>query len=69
MFSDKDVMREKIKGEFSLKVNSKLSMPRKIEKFANDSAAFYMHKSRNFLEKLDEQMKNRLVKEVEEKKL
>ena len=44
-------------------------MPRKIEKFANDSAAFYMHKSRNFLEKLDEQMKNRLVKEVEEKKL
>jgi len=47
-------MREKIKGEFFIKVNSKLPMPWKIQKFASDSAAFYMHKSRNFLEKLDE---------------
>ena len=32
--------REKLKGEFSLKLNSKLRMPKKIEKFANDAAAF-----------------------------
>jgi hypothetical protein len=53
--------REKLKGEFSLKLNSKLRMPKKIEKFANDAAAFYLHKNRNFLQKLEEQAKERLA--------
>lgn len=42
-------------------------MPKKIEKFASDAAAFYLHKNRNFLQKLEEQAKERLANEEEDK--
>ena len=44
---------EKLKGQFRLKINHNLSMPKKIEKYAEEPIVFYLHKKRNFIKKLN----------------
>lgn len=46
------VNQEKLKGKFDLKINNGLRMSKKIEMFANDDVAFFLHKNRNFITKL-----------------
>jgi len=48
---------EKLKGRFFLKINQKLPMNKKIEAYANEKVAFYLHKSRNFIHKIKNSMK------------
>ena len=44
---------EKLKGRFTLIINKDLPMKKQIEKFANEPVAYYLHKNRNFIEKLE----------------
>lgn len=44
--------KEKLKGKFVLKINHDLQMTKKIEMYANDNVAFFLHKNRNFITKL-----------------
>ena len=44
--------KEKLKGNFKLLINVDLPMNKKIEKYASDPVAFYLHKDRNFIKKL-----------------
>jgi len=46
------VNQEKLKGKFDLKINHGLRMSKKIEMYANEDVAFFLHKNRNFLTKL-----------------
>lgn len=46
------VNQEKLKGHFNLKINHDLKMNKKIEMYANDNVAFFLHKGRNFIFKL-----------------
>ena len=46
------VNQEKLMGKFDLKINHGLAMNKKIEMYANDNVAFYLHKNRNFINKL-----------------
>ena len=46
---------EKLKGRFHLRINHGLNMSKKIEMYANDNVAFLLHKSRNFLFKLEKE--------------
>ena len=55
--------QEKLKGKFDLKINHGLRMSKKIEMYANDDVAFFLHKNRNFLDKL----KKAEEKHIEEK--
>lgn len=54
---------EKLKGRFKLRMNPNLPMSKKIETFANEKVAFYLHKNRNFIHKLDT-----TIKELEKEK-
>ena len=60
---------EKLQGRFKLKINDKLPMHTKIEKYANESLAFYLHKKRNFIDKLkhlhNEQVKSQRFTSIE----
>ena len=47
------VNNEKLKGRFTLIINKDLPMKKQIEKFANEPVAYYLHKNRNFIEKLE----------------
>ena len=44
---------ETLKGHFKLRINSKQPMPKKIEKFACEPVAFYLHKKNDFLHRLE----------------
>jgi hypothetical protein len=46
------VNQEKLKGHFDLMINHNLQMSKKIEMYANDNVAFFLHKNRNFISKL-----------------
>ena len=48
---------EKLKGRFRLRINNSLPMNKKIEAYANEKVAFYLHKSRNFIHKIKSSMK------------
>ena len=48
---------EKLKGRFRLRINHDLPMSKKIETYANEKVAFYLHKNRNFIHKLEHSMK------------
>ena len=37
-----------------MKVNHNLSMPKKIEKYAEEPIVFYLHKKRNFIKKIND---------------
>jgi hypothetical protein len=45
--------KEKLKGKFSLRISKNLSISKKIEKYAQDSMVFHLHKNRNFLRKIE----------------
>ena len=49
---DAKINQEKLKGRFDLKINHALGMNKKIEMYANDGVAFFLHKNRNFIKKL-----------------
>ena len=49
---DSKVNQEKLKGRFDLRINHALGMNKKIEMYANDGVAFFLHKNRNFIKKL-----------------
>ena len=44
---------EKMKGRFKITINKDLAMKKQIQKFGNEPIVFYLHKHRNFLNKLD----------------
>ena len=43
---------EVLNGRYNLKINARQSMPKKIEKFACEPVAFYLHKKNDFLTRL-----------------
>jgi hypothetical protein len=45
--------KEKMRGRFQLRISSKLPEVKKIEKYAQDSMVFHLHKNRNFLRKIE----------------
>ena len=47
-----------------MRINHNLEMGKKIEMYANDNIAFYLHKNRNFINKLFQEKK---AKEREQK--
>jgi len=49
---DSKINQEKLKGRFDLRINHALNMNKKIEIYANDDVAFFLHKNRNFIKKL-----------------
>lgn len=44
---------EKLKGAFKLLINHELPMHKKIERYGTEPVAFYLHKQRNFIKKLE----------------
>jgi hypothetical protein len=54
MFDEVKATVEKLKGRFDLRINSHLSMPKKINKLSIDPLAFHLHKNRQFMRKLKE---------------
>ena len=51
-FNEAQAQKEKLMGDFQLNINKNLTMPQKIEKFAEDSVVYYLHKNRNFFKKM-----------------
>ena len=45
--------KEKLKGAFKLLINHELPMHKKIERYGTEPVAFYLHKQRNFIKKLE----------------
>lgn len=43
------INQEKLKGRFELMINHNLNMRKKIEMYANEDVAFFLHKNRNFI--------------------
>ena len=43
-FNEAQAQKEKLLGDFQLKINKNLTTPQKIGKFSEDSVAFYLHK-------------------------
>ena len=41
-----------MKGRFKVNINKNLDMPTRIQSFSNDPVAYYLHKNRNFIRKL-----------------
>lgn len=54
LFDDVKSTVEKLKGRFDLRINSRLPMGTKINKFGMDPLAFHLHKNRQFIRKLTE---------------
>ena len=48
---------EKMKGRFKLIINKDLAMSKQIQKFGNEPIVFYLHKHRNFFQKLKNRKK------------
>lgn len=57
LYSEALANKEKLAGDFSLRLNTNLKMHQKIEKYAQDSVIFFLHKNRNFVEKIQRQEK------------
>ena len=51
---------EMMKGRYEVNMSSKLSLPKKIVKFAYEPVAFYLHKKRDFINRLDANYEQRL---------
>lgn len=48
---------EKMRGRFEVNINENLAMKTKIQAFSNDPVAYYLHKNRNFIRKLEKKRK------------
>ena len=42
-----------LNGRYNLKINERQAMPKKIEKFACEPVAFYLHKKNDFMTRLE----------------
>lgn len=61
--------KEKLAGDFKLRINRNLQMHQKIEKYSQDSVVFFLHKKRNFIEKIHRQeQEDDLRKQADEEK-
>ena len=59
------MQNEKMKGRFSLTINKGLEMKKRIQKFGNEPICYYLHKNRNFLQKLeDKQVRTTEVEKI-----
>jgi len=58
IFNEMQTKKEKIKGRFDIKLNHRLPMQVKIEQLGTDSIAFYMHKNRQFIKKLEDHVRD-----------
>ena len=67
-FNEASSNKEKLKGGFSLRISKNLSIDKKIEKYAQDSMVFHLHKNRNFLRKIELQEKEENAKRENEEK-
>ena len=48
------MQNEKMKGRFEVTINKNLEMKKRIQKFGNEPICYYLHKNRNFLQKLED---------------
>ena len=46
-------------GKYDLKLNKKLPYPKKIEKFAQEPIAYYLHKKNDFLKRIEKHNQNK----------
>ena len=51
-FSTSAANKEKLNGHFNLKMSKNLTMPKKIEQYAQEPVVFFLHKNRNFIKKI-----------------
>eukprot|EP00347_Sterkiella_histriomuscorum_P015555 403356589 len=58
LFDTKKAQLDVLRGQFHLRLNRKLPFVRKIEKYANEPVAFYLHKKRDFLQRIDQMEHN-----------
>ena len=56
------MQNEKMKGRFEVTINKNLEMKKRIQKFGNEPICYYLHKNRNFLQKLEDK-RNRVTAE------
>ena len=54
------MQNEKMKGRFEVTINKNLEMKKRIQKFGNEPICYYLHKNRNFLQKLEDK-RNRVT--------
>lgn len=50
---------EKMRGRFKVNINKNLDMKKRIQTFSNDPVAYYLHKNRNFIRKLQPSSEDR----------
>ena len=46
------MQQEILKGKFKLKISDHLEKPQRIEKYAQEPTAYFLHKKRDFLQRL-----------------
>jgi hypothetical protein len=46
------MQQEILKGKFKLRINDKMEISHKIGKYAQEPVAYYLHKRRDFLQRL-----------------
>ena len=54
------MQNEKMKGRFEVTINKNLEMKKRIQKFGNEPICYYLHKNRNFLQKLEDRTAGRV---------
>lgn len=52
MIDDASKQKEILKGNFKLKISEKMQNPFKIERYAQEPVAYFLHKNRDFLQRL-----------------
>ena len=53
LVADQNSMQQEIlKGNFKININEKIDKPLQIEKFAQEPVAYFLHKKRDFLQRL-----------------
>ena len=57
------MQNEKMKGRFEVTINKNLEMKKRIQKFGNEPICYYLHKNRNFLQKLEDKMSGRITED------
>lgn len=60
LMRNEKINQDKLKGKFILNIKEDLPSPMRIEQFANDQIAFYLHKRGDFLERIKGKVKDPL---------
>lgn len=63
------ITKEKLKGDFKLRLNGQLDMHIKIGRYAQEPVAFHLHKQRNFIKKLELQIQEEKKNKEERQKV